>query len=77
MKTFKVTYLEQVVREVEVKAETMQKVYERFEEGNFPFTEGKDTAGDMRVTNCQEVEKKSYNFSEGDPLWNVKLVING
>lgn len=68
MKTFKVTYLEQVVREVEVQAETMQKVYERFEEGNFPFTEGKDTAGDMRVTNCQEVEKKSYNFSEGDPL---------
>ena len=68
MKTFKVTYLEQVVREVEVQAETMQKVYERFEEGNFPFTEGTDTAGDMRVTNCQEVEKKSYNFSEGDPL---------
>tara|TARA_X000000368_G_C22817054_1_gene617278 strand:+ start:113 stop:319 length:207 start_codon:yes stop_codon:yes gene_type:complete len=66
MKKFIVTYAETVVKEVEVMAETMQKVYERFEEGNFPFTQGKDIARDMRVTDCKEIEKKTYNFTEGD-----------
>jgi hydrogenase maturation factor HypE len=68
MKVFKVTYIEEVAREVKIIAPTEEEVFKRFKEGNFPFTEGKEVHGDIRVYSVEEIEKKVFNFSEGDPL---------
>ena len=68
MKKFKVTYIEEVAREVTIVAPSDEEVFKRFKEGNFPFTEGKEIGGDISIKFVDEVEKKVYNFSEGDPL---------
>ena len=68
MKVFKVTYIESIAREVRIIAPDKSEVFKRFEEGNFPFTEGKEIGGDISIKFVDEVEKKVYNFSEGDPL---------
>ena len=68
MKVFKVTYIEEIAREVRIIAPTEEEVFKRFKEGNFPFTEGKEVHGDTRIYSVEEIEKKVYNFSEGDPL---------
>lgn len=68
MKVFKVTYIEEVAIEVKIIAPTEEEVFKRFKEGNFPFTEGKEVHADTRVYSVEEIEKKGYNFSEGDPL---------
>lgn len=72
MKVFKVTYIEEIAREVKIIAPTEAEVFKRFKEGNFPFTEGREIHGDTRVYSVEEVErnpfKQTYNLSEGDPL---------
>ena len=68
MKKFKVTYIEEVAREVTVVAPSEEEVFKRFKEGNFPFTEGEELNADTRVYSVEEIDRKTYNFSEGDPL---------
>jgi|TARA_R110000822_G_scaffold116231_1_gene248131 hypothetical protein len=68
MKTFKVTYIETIVREVSIKAPVEMDVQKRFNEGNFPFTEGKEVNADIHIHSIREKEEINYDFSEGDPL---------
>tara|TARA_B110000858_G_C17609122_1_gene383651 strand:+ start:378 stop:584 length:207 start_codon:yes stop_codon:yes gene_type:complete len=68
MKKFKVTYIEEVAREVTIVAPSDEEVFKRFEEGNFPFTESREVNADIRVYSVEEIDRKTYNFSEGDPL---------
>ena len=68
MKKFKVVYIEEIAREVTIVAPSDEEVFKRFKEGNFPFTEGKEVHGDTRIYSVEEINRKTYNFSEGDPL---------
>ena len=68
MKKFKVVYIEEIAREVTIVAPSDEEVFKRFKEGNFPFTEGKEVHADTRIYSVEEINRKTYNFSEGDPL---------
>ena len=67
MKVFKVTYIEEIARVVNVSASSDTEVFKRFKQGDFPFAEGKEVNGDIHIYSVEEAEKKVFNFTEGDP----------
>lgn len=68
MNKYKVTYIETIVREVDIVAPDSSEVQKRFDEGNFPFTEGKEVNADIHVYSIKEKETIKYDLSQGDPL---------